>query len=406
MRGISGRGRRWTAAIIAIAAALTIVPATSASGYHSDRQAELQDLIARKRSQIAQVNAEEQDLLSRLNESSARQAALEAQLRSIEAELAVARDELVRIERRLDQATEDLRVKTAELENTQADLDERTEILNGRVAEMYTSAPESYTAVFRLAEDFEDIVAGTEFVGRVVSFDRQLLDEIEVVKAELEVQRAQIEEKRDQLTADRAAARATAQEIKAKRDARAGARAQVAREVNYQRFLLGELRSKKSKFQRVLESYEQENREITDFLRGAQSGQQAIQGRGGWLKWPVSGRITSGYGWRTHPVYGYRSFHTGIDIGAPSDATVKAARTGVVLSADYRGAYGLTVIVDHGNAVATMYAHLNRTFVRAGEHVSTLETIGAVGSTGWSTGPHLHFEVRVNGEHQNPMRWL
>jgi murein DD-endopeptidase MepM/ murein hydrolase activator NlpD len=77
-----------------------------------------------------------------------------------------------------------------------------------------------------------------------------------------------------------------------------------------------------------------------------------------------------------------------------------------VVYTGYNGAYGLVVIVDHGNAVATLYAHLSQTYVRTGENVSTLESVGAVGSTGWSTGPHLHFEVRVNGQHQNPMIWL
>ena len=295
---------------------------------------------------------------------------------------------------------------TAELETSQADLDERTTILDDRVAAMYMSAPEAVVAVMRAAEDFDDLVAAEAYVESVVRADRELIDSILVVKARLQQQQADIESKRAQLRTDRAAARSTAADIQAQRDEHARTVNAVQREVNYQRYLLGELRSKRAKFERVLKSYERESQRIADFLRGAQSGQQVIQGRGGWLKWPVSGQITSGYGWRTHPVHGGRSFHTGIDIGAASGVTVRAARAGTVLDTGYYGAFGLVVLIDHGDSVATMYAHLSRTYVSPGETVSTLESVGAVGSTGWSTGPHLHFEVRVNGEHSNPMNWL
>jgi murein DD-endopeptidase MepM/ murein hydrolase activator NlpD len=145
---------------------------------------------------------------------------------------------------------------------------------------------------------------------------------------------------------------------------------------------------------------------IKGMLNRAQKGQNVVQGYGGYLKWPVSGRISSPYGWRTHPIYGYRSFHTGIDIAAPAGTTVKAARRGEVLYVGYRDAYGLIVIIDHGNSLATVYAHLSKAYVRAGQSVGTLGNVAAVGCTGWCTGPHLHFEVRVNGNPQNPMNWL
>jgi murein DD-endopeptidase MepM/ murein hydrolase activator NlpD len=169
---------------------------------------------------------------------------------------------------------------------------------------------------------------------------------------------------------------------------------------------LRRVRTEKAAYAAALQSYLSESNSIADLLRRAQRGQRVIQGQGGYLKWPVSGRVTSEYGWRTHPVYGYRSFHTGIDVAAPSGTTVKAARAGEVLYVGYKGAFGLIVLIDHGNSVATMYAHLSRSYVSAGDAVSTLGSVGAVGCTGWCTGPHVHFEVRSGGEPQNPRLWL
>jgi murein DD-endopeptidase MepM/ murein hydrolase activator NlpD len=166
------------------------------------------------------------------------------------------------------------------------------------------------------------------------------------------------------------------------------------------------VRNQKAAYAAALQSMLDQSNSIKGLLNRAQKGQKVVQGYGGYLKWPVSGRITSPYGWRTHPIYGYRSFHTGIDIAAPSGTTVKAARKGEVLYVGYRDAYGLIVIIDHGNSLATVYAHLSKAYVRPGQYVGTLGSVAAVGCTGWCTGPHLHFEVRVNGNPQNPMNWL
>jgi murein DD-endopeptidase MepM/ murein hydrolase activator NlpD len=159
-------------------------------------------------------------------------------------------------------------------------------------------------------------------------------------------------------------------------------------------------------FGEALQSMLAQSRSIEGLLNRAQRGQRVVQGYGGYLKWPVSGRISSPYGWRTHPIYGYRSFHTGIDIAAPYGTTVKSARSGEVLYVGVREAYGLIVIIDHGNSLATVYAHLSKAYVRAGQSVRTLSSIGAVGCSGWCTGPHLHFEVRLSGKPVNPMGWL
>lgn len=121
--------------------------------------------------------------------------------------------------------------------------------------------------------------------------------------------------------------------------------------------------------------------------------------------WPVYGRISSTYGWRVHPIYNRRSFHTGVDIAAPKGTPIFSATSGIVKYAGEYGGYGLAVIVDYGK-YEIVYGHMSKVCVYKGQSVKKGELLGRVGSTGVSTGPHLHFEVRINGRHTNPMAYL
>lgn len=125
---------------------------------------------------------------------------------------------------------------------------------------------------------------------------------------------------------------------------------------------------------------------------------------------PVHGRITSPFGWRTHPIFKSRIFHSGIDYGVPYGTPIKAANSGKVIYSGWYGGYGKVVILDHGSCTGapttTLYAHMSQQKVSVGENVVRGQTIGLVGTTGYSTGPHLHFEVRINGKPQNPNNYL
>ncbi|MEI6332129.1 MAG: M23 family metallopeptidase, partial [Pseudanabaena sp. ELA645] len=116
--------------------------------------------------------------------------------------------------------------------------------------------------------------------------------------------------------------------------------------------------------------------------------------------------ITSEFGWRTHPILGYERFHSNMDIGADHGELIYAADAGTVIFADWYGGYGNAVIVDHGNGLTTLYAHASEVYVQEGQGVNKGQPIAAVGSTGFSTGTHLHFEVRKDGEPIDPAQFL
>jgi murein DD-endopeptidase MepM/ murein hydrolase activator NlpD len=136
------------------------------------------------------------------------------------------------------------------------------------------------------------------------------------------------------------------------------------------------------------------------------SGGGAPMGNGTFI-WPVNAPITSGFGYRTDPVTGAQAFHSGLDLGAACGTPIKAAGTGVVISAGFNtGGYGNMTLINHGGGLSTLYGHQSSIIVSAGQNVSQGQVIGYVGSTGKSTGCHLHFEVRVNGNPVDPRGYL
>jgi murein DD-endopeptidase MepM/ murein hydrolase activator NlpD len=159
---------------------------------------------------------------------------------------------------------------------------------------------------------------------------------------------------------------------------------------------------------------EAESARIEQELRGRSNGSGVYNGV---MAWPVPGfyRVSSAYGYRIHPIFGTRKLHTGIDVGRNLDppqsidgAAIVASGDGEVIYTGYRGGYGNTVMIDHGDGVVTLYAHQQSGGIRVGvgDDVAKGQRIGTVGSTGYSTGPHLHFEVRINGNPVDPMGYL
>jgi murein DD-endopeptidase MepM/ murein hydrolase activator NlpD len=389
--------------------ALTVVAGLTpldAVAYSSDDYARIQDKINETRAKIRRVRAKERAILGEINASDQRLASLESSLASITDQLLLATRRLQLLELEHEKAAIELQLKAAELEQATIALDNTTNRMRDRARNIYMNGSTAYAAVLFGANDFHGYVAGMQYAENVLHVDLDIVEELRGLKMTVEAQQLALETKRKALETQTNAVSVQYAQLAGLRSKQAGAKSAVLAEIDYKQHLLARVRREKRAYAEALQSYLEESDSIAEMLRRAQSGQHAIQGRGGYLKWPVSGPITSDYGWRTHPIYGNRSFHTGIDIGASSGRAVKAARRGEVLYVGTKGAYGLIVIVDHGNALATMYAHLSKSYVRPGQSVGTLATIAAVGCTGWCTGPHVHFEVRVNGEPQNPHLWL
>ncbi|MFO7152647.1 MAG: peptidoglycan DD-metalloendopeptidase family protein [Bacillota bacterium] len=316
------------------------------------------------------------------------------ELEAIERDLEETQKKLQAAERELKITQQKLAATEQELKKAEEDMRKQEEDLKTRLRAMYKAGPVDYLEVMLQSASFSDFLTRLDMVKRLLDYDRELLQEYRE-KKEL------VEKKKAELTAHRQAIAQQYQTISAHKTKLA------SRQADRQR-LLAVLEEQKREYERQQDQLEEESRKIAEMIRQIQAKKPKSYEGSGVFQWPApsSRRITSEYGWRVHPIYNSRRFHTGIDIGAPMGSNVVAAESGEVIYAGSYGGYGNTIIIDHGGGISTLYAHLSKILVKVGQEVKRGDRIGLVGSTGISTGPHLHFEVRKNGQHVNPWNWL
>ena len=172
--------------------------------------------------------------------------------------------------------------------------------------------------------------------------------------------------------------------------------------------MINKLRTDRAAYQKAERELAQQSASIGSYINKTAKDTN-VQVASGFIK-PIQGRITSPFGWRTHPIFNTRSFHSGIDIGGPNQGAIRASNSGKVIYSGWYGGYGKVVILEHGiingKPITTLYAHMSSIAVSNGTKVSKGQVIGYEGTTGYSTGPHCHFEVRVNGQPNNPLNYI
>jgi len=281
---------------------------------------------------------------------------------------------------------------TRALQAVSARLETHEAMMDARLRASYERGSLGYLDVVLGATNFRDFVTRSYLLGVIITSDLRLYEQVGAERQQQSVVRETLAEREQRLTAQQERWRVSRDQIAQLAEARADVVARV-------------------RAQRLAE--EEAVRELeTESVQIARIIQQATHGghvgpvptlAGGALLWPVEGRISSPYGWRVHPIFRTREFHTGIDIAVPWGTPIHAAAAGTVIFTGWMRGYGMLVILDHGNGLSTTYSHLSSYLVHVGEHVDRGQEIAKIGSTGWSTGPHLFFEVRENGQPVNPL---
>lgn len=243
------------------------------------------------------------------------------------------------------------------------------------------------------ARDFSEASRRQFLLSHAVSQERDVLGELRAARQDLQAEQDNLEELRDQAQHRREEAAARLDGLK---DSRAD-----------QQRLRNALDVRIQEYTAEVEALARQEAYIVSLIEGraakaatTRAASAPVQVSGSGLIWPVGGPVTSGFGMR------WGRMHTGIDIGAGYGAPIRAAKGGRVIMAAYNGGYGLTVIVDHGGGLTTLYAHQSRAAVNDGQSVSQGDVVGYIGTSGSSTGAHLHFETRAGGSAQNPLRYL
>ena len=275
------------------------------------------------------------------------------------------------------------------IEEATARCDEQRKKLQVRIRAVYKNANMSYVKAIAEAKSLADFAGRVEIISRISKADRELLESINNDRLDIEFKKRQKEAERDN------AAR-KANEAKRNIERKKISRAKVDDSIAALRKKLARLESQENELIK-------KSNELTKDIRALQGNFTKCQP--GKMLWPLpsSKRITSPFGTRIHPIYKTKKTHHGIDIGANSGSSILAAKDGKVIIAGWQGGYGNAVIIDHGGGITTVYAHCSKLIAKKGQYVKMGDLIAKVGSTGISTGPHLHFEVRKNGTVVNPL---
>lgn len=350
--------------------------------------------IQDKQRQLDNIQQQMQEQADRSYRARQQANSISAQLQTIQYELDKAEGDLTAVQEKLDITEQQVQLNTKQLQKAEETLTECNTILHKRIRDIYENGNVSYVEVLFGAKDFSDFASRLELLKRVVAQDMSLIDK---VKAEKQL----IMEKKSRLEQDKAA-------ILVYKEQAASNRNIVNAKRQERQNMLDNVLAEKEMAERAYAELEETSRDIERMIRQMQNpAANRVQARAsGALVWPLAGGITSPFGWRVHPIFGTQKFHTGIDIAADTGDPVVAADSGVVIHADWYGGYGKVVIVDHGNGLQTLYAHNSELVVYNGQAVRKGQTISRAGSTGYSTGPHLHFEVRRNGTPTDPTGYL
>ena len=330
------------------------------------------------------------------------------QLHAIQRDLDTATAELKQVQAERIQLDKDITKTEAELKEAQARLQSREKVFYKRVRDIYINGRLSYLDVVIGSKDFSDFANRMEMLKRILQSDMDLINTIKTEREEIASKKAKLEEDRAKVLELEKIAQEKQNVINQKKAERQAVLERAMNDRDTAERAYNELMASSASITAMLQQRAAE--------RAAAAAAAASQGGGGggatWVQGsgqlaaPVVAPITSDFGWRIHPIYGTRRLHAGTDFGVDEGTPVHAADGGVVVEAGWVSGYGYTVIIDHGNGMSTLYAHNSEVAVSPGQTVSKGQVVSYSGNTGGSTGPHLHFEVRINGEPTDPMGYL
>ncbi len=317
------------------------------------------------------------------------------QVQKLDEKIASSQSELDELNKKITELQTSIDDVSSKLKVAEESYNSQKELLDNRLIEIYEEGEIKYLDVLLSSKNMSEFLSTYFLVTELVEYDNQLLEDMEKQKHEIELSKEKLDNEQEELATIKANQTKTAKIVENTKTVREN--------------FIAKLSEEEKTIQAQIDEYNRQFDEINaEILALAMNGIDTKY-IGGEFAWPVPGytRITSKYGMRTHPITGVYKLHSGTDIGAPMGANFVAANDGIVVKAGYNGAYGNMVIIDHGGGIQTLYAHGSQIMVNVGDTVKKGETVVLkVGSTGYSTGAHAHFEVRINGVTTDPLPYI
>lgn len=391
-RSFSGRV---LALLLALLCAAPMLPALSTEAQAEITQSQIDALEAER----DEIRAQREEMQAGIDELEGEHASLLEQKYALDAQNELYRQELELIDEQLSLYTQLVAQKEREVQSATSAETEQLAAYKRHVRALEEDGNYTYLAIIFGSSSLGELISNLDMIGEVMEADRRIYDQYtaareqsEEVQAEYTAMLAELEEKNAEYETERA-------ELEERIDEANQLIVQLEEEIQTNTELYLEVVAQEEALEADIQQM------IADFER--QEAAKYIQSTGTYI-WPLPGYTpgTRTYGYRMHPILGYMRFHSGQDIGAPSSTEILAADSGVVSYCGWNGGYGNCVMINHGGGRVTLYAHMSAYNCSYGQTVTQGDVIGYVGSTGMSTGPHLHFEVRINGSTVDPMQYF
>lgn len=362
----------------------------SAADSVSSMQKELNDIAKKKEELENELNI----ISEKKEEELQKKSLIDEQINATRSEIGLLDEMISTLEGQLEEAE-------SELEKAEAQMEENLELSKNRIRSAYEQGDASMLEILAQSKSLYDLITKVEIVSEITKKDNEVIDSIRKNK---EI----IEQKREEIKDNKAANEQAASQLSSKKK-------QLEKKQEASEELIDEMNGSEAATRRAVlaaeAAEEQLQSEIRAALAAASSGSSSGVVDSGDFMWPLDSKyrnITSQFGYRTHPITHVYKLHTGVDISSSGirGASIYAAKGGTVMKAGYNTGYGNYVLINHGDGYATLYGHADTLLVSAGQVVNKGDVLGYVGSSGYSTGPHLHFEIMKNGEYTNPLGYF
>ena len=316
------------------------------------------------------------------------------QLQEIDAQIAQSQEDVNNINLQVEDLIKQIEENEEKLQKTQKEYDDIQDVVDARLIAMYKAPKLQNLSILINSKSISDFIGNYYALKELTEYDTKLLEKVKEQKEEIETTKKILAEKKKQVVTDKQTQQKKSQIL---------SNTKTMRE-----YYISKLTSEELELQTKIDEYNAQVSLIEAEIKLLALNSISEDYIGGAMIWPVPGYtgITSKFGMRVHPITGAYKLHTGVDVGAPMGASFVAAANGIVSKATFNSAYGNMVIIDHGGGVQTLYAHGSEIVAQVGQTVAAGDEILKVGSTGYSTGPHAHFEIRINGQTVNPLDFL
>ncbi|WP_199533962.1 murein hydrolase activator EnvC family protein [Romboutsia weinsteinii] len=344
----------------------------------------------------------QQDLNNKLSENREEQGTLDKQIGSLDSKIAEIEKNIESSNDEINKLDEEVEDTKAEIQELEGKISENEEALGKRLKAINSNYSMGFVKVILSSSSLSDFFNNIYIVKQVVDQDKVLLKELDVNKSEIETKEKQLEDKKVKQEELKMALEKDNQMIESDKAELEGLKDKLTKEEDDLESEISKLAAEAAA-KLAAEKAAQDAQNSQNSQNNNETGAVISSG-----SWPVPGysRVSSPYGYRNHPILNRQEFHTGIDIPAPQGTPVTSFDDGKVIFSGVKGGYGNTIMIQHDDGKVTLYAHNSALTASVGDRVQKGQVVAKIGSTGMSTGPHLHFEIRINGSHTNPMNYL